>query len=64
MNSERDLLLISLFTFLTVSAWIFFELIKTTKTTTVPTTVEKIITPVSPTLDSQVFESLRKRVTY
>ncbi len=64
MNSERDLLLISLFTFLTVSAWIFFELIKTTKTTTVPTTVEKIITPVSATLDSQVFESLRKRVTY
>lgn len=64
MDNERDLFLISLFTFFTVSCWIFFELIKTTKTTTVPQTVTKMLTPLSPTLDTDVFDVLRQRVTY
>ncbi|EKD87409.1 MAG: hypothetical protein ACD_36C00092G0002 [uncultured bacterium] len=61
MDNERDLLLISLFTLFTVSFWIFFELIKTTKTSTVPATVSKILVPLSPTLETDVFESLEKR---
>lgn len=64
MENERDLFLISLFTFLTVSSWIFFELVKTTKTTTVPQTIPKILTPLSPTLDTEVFSLLQERVTY
>ncbi len=64
MENERDLFLISLFTFLTVSFWIFFELVKTTKTTTVPQTLPKILAPLSPTLDTEVFSLLRERVTY
>lgn len=64
MDSDRDLLLISLFTFFTVSAWIFFELVKTTKTTTVPQTVSQILTPLSPSLDNDIFTQLEKRVTY
>ncbi|MBI3385554.1 hypothetical protein HY031_00550 [Candidatus Gottesmanbacteria bacterium] len=64
MDSDRDLLLISLFTFFTVSAWIFFELVKTTKTTTVPQTVTQILTPLSPTLDNDIFTELQKRVSY
>lgn len=64
MNSDRDLFLISLFTFLTVSAWIFFELAKTTKTTTVPDSVANIVTPLSPKLDTEVFDLLNNRVTY
>jgi len=64
MDSDRDLLFIALFTFLTVSLWIFFELVKTTKTTTIPQTVERIITPLSPTLDTDVFDLLKSRVTY
>lgn len=64
MENERDLFLISLFTFLTVTSWIFFELVKTTKTTTVPQTIPKILAPLSPTLDTEVFSLLRERVTY
>lgn len=64
MDNERDLLLISLFTFFTVSCWIFFELVKTTKTTTVPATVSKILSPLSPKLETDIFTVLEKRVTY
>lgn len=64
MENERDLFLISLFTFLTVSSWIFFELVKTTKTTTIPQTIPKILAPLSPTLDTEVFSLLQERVTY
>lgn len=64
MENERDLFLIALFTFFTVSCWIFFELIKTTKTSTVPQTVAKILTPLSPNLDTSVFDELQKRTLY
>lgn len=64
MESDRDVFLISLFTFLTVSLWIFFELIKTTKTTTVPQTVTKIIAPLTPSIDTDILEQLRARSTY
>lgn len=64
MDNDRDLFLISLFTFITVSLWIFFELIKTTKTTTVPQTVTKIITPLTPSIDTDILEQLRTRTTY
>ena len=64
MQNERDLFLVSLFTFLTVSSWIFFELVKTTKTTTTPQTVERIVTPLSPTLDTDVLTQLGTRAVY
>lgn len=64
MDSDRSLFIISVFTFLTVSAWIFFELVQTTKTPTTPQTVGKILAPLTPTLDNEVFELLSKRVTY
>lgn len=64
MENDRDLLLISVFTFFTVTAWIFFELAKTTKTTTVPQTVSQILIPLSPTLDKDVFALLSQRKKY
>ena len=64
MENDRDVFLISLFTFLTVSLWIFFELIKTTKTTTVPQTITKIIAPLTPSIDTDILEQLRARTTY
>lgn len=62
MDNERDLFLISLFTFFTVSLWIFFELVKTTKTVTTPQTVSKILSPLSPKLETDIFDTLEKRV--
>lgn len=63
-TNDRDLFLISVFTFLTVISWMFFELVKTYKTTTTPTTVEKIITPFTPRLDTDILTILQNRKRY
>lgn len=64
MDNDRDLLLVSVFTFLTVSLWIFFELVKTTKTTTVAPTVKQVITPFSPTIDTDILTIVNNRLRY
>ncbi len=64
MEDDRDLLLISLFTFLTVGLWIFFELVKTTKTTTLTPTIQQAITPLTPTLDTDILTVLENKQTY
>jgi len=64
MEKDRDIFLVSIFTFLTIVSWIFFELVKTTKTTTVSPSVEKIVTPLNPTLDTEVLNALELRKTY
>lgn len=61
MDNDRDLLLVSVFTFLTVSLWMFFELVKTTKTTTVSRAVTQVITPFSSKLDTDILDILEKR---
>lgn len=64
MESDRDLLLISLFTFLTVSLWIFFELIKTTKTTTITPSAQQAIAPLTPTIDTDILDVLESKRTF
>lgn len=64
MNDDRDLLLVALFTFLTVTLWIFFQLVKTTKTTTVPRPVQQILAPLTPKFDTDILTVLEKRKTY
>ncbi|MEK7544150.1 MAG: hypothetical protein AAB557_04730 [Patescibacteria group bacterium] len=64
MDNDRDLLLVSVFTFFTVLLWISFELIKTAKTTTVTAPVAQIVTPLSATIDTQIFSELKTRKTY
>lgn len=63
-SSDRDILLVAVFTFLTVSLWIFFELVKTAKTTTVTSAVQQTITPFSPTIDTVTLDALSKRTVY
>ena len=64
MNNDRDLLLVSVFTFLTVFLWVFFELAKTTKTTTIETNVQKIITPFAGAIDTDILKTLENRKIY
>lgn len=64
MENERDLFLVAIFTFLTIVSWVFFELVKTTKTTTVTTTVERILTPLSVNIDQEVLDNLAGRTVY
>lgn len=61
MNSDRDILLISIFTLLTVFTWVFFELAKTIKTTTVTQTIQEIIVPLDPNLDTETLSSIKLR---
>lgn len=63
-TGDRDILLVAVFTFLTVFLWIFFELVKTAKTTTVTTTVAQTITPFVPTIDNATLDDIGKRTVY
>jgi hypothetical protein len=60
-DSDRDLLLVSIFTFLTVFSWVFFELVKTVKTTTIQRPVQQVIKPLNPKLDTGILDILEKR---
>lgn len=64
MDNDRDILLVSVFTFLTVLSWIFFELVKTAKTTTVSHTVKQVITPLNPSLDTGILSVLEQKQVY
>lgn len=64
MDNDRDLLLISVFTFFTVSLWIFFELVKTAKTTTISQTTQQIIVPFTPGIDTDTLEVVRQKKVY
>ena len=63
-NSDRDLLLISVFTFFTVTLWITFELLKTFKTTTVSESTQEIVVPLNPKIDVDTLSNLVQRKIY
>lgn len=62
--NDRDILLVAVFTFLTVFLWVFFELVKTIKTTTVAPTVQRIIAPFSPNIDTATLNQISTRPVY
>jgi len=64
MQNDRDLLLISIFTFFTVSLWITFELLKTVKTTTVSTTTQQIVVPLSSAIDIDTLTKITNKRVY
>ena len=64
MEDDRDLLLIAVFTTLTVFMWIFFELVKTTKTSTVATPLQQAVSPFASKIDTGVLDELEKRQTF
>lgn len=63
-GNDRELLLISVFTFFTVTLWVCFEVLKTVKTTTITPQVTQTVIPLSPTLDSQVFQTIASKKEY
>jgi len=63
-SSDRDLLLISVFTFITVSLWVFFEVLKTVKTTTVTASTIQIVEPLDPKIDMQTIETIASKQVY
>ncbi len=61
MKTDKDIFLISIFTFITVALWIAFELTKTTKTSTVTTRTQEIIKPLTPSIDTGTLDLLELR---
>jgi len=61
MKNDRELLFLSFFTFVTITSWIFFELIKTAKTSTVTAQVQQIITPLTTTFDVDTLNILNRK---
>lgn len=64
MENDKDLLLVAVFTFLTISLWITFELVKTVKTTTVASPIQRVVTPLSAAIDIDLLTKLKERPTY
>lgn len=63
-ESDRDLLLITIFTFITVLLWIYFELVRTTKTSTNAPVVNQLIIPLTPKLDTDTLNILTTKKIY
>jgi hypothetical protein len=64
MENDRDLLLISVFTFFTVSLWVTFELIKTVKTTTISQTTKEIVIPLNSSIDTETLTNIANKRVY
>lgn len=60
-HNDRDLLLVAVFTTFTILLWIFFELVKTTKTSTVSRPAQQVVTPLTSKIDTDVFDMLQQR---
>lgn len=64
MDNDRDLLLISVFTFFTVSLWIAFELLKTYKTTTISQNTKEIVVPLTAKIDMETLTFIANRKVF
>lgn len=63
-GSDRDLLLISVFTFFTVTLWVFFEVLKTVKTTTVTAATTQMVQTLDPKIDTQIVQTIANKKQY
>jgi len=63
-NANKDLFLLSIFTLITVTLWIFFELLKTIKTSTVKPNVQEVITPLDSKLNTDIFDIIASKNEY
>lgn len=64
MENDHDILLISIFTCITVFAWICFELIQTSKTSTIPEATQKLLVPLNANIDTKILTDIQNRTNY
>ena len=64
MENDKDLLLVAVFTFLTVSLWITFELLKTSRTTTVSQSTQQIVVPLTAKIDVDTLTAMVNRKVF
>lgn len=56
---QRDLILIAVFTFITVVAWIIFGVYHTRVTSTITPALQQRIEPIEPRFDTRVIDSIK-----
>ena len=59
--SSKDLLILSILTFITVLAWIIFDVYHAATTSTVTPLQKELTKPLKPTFDQEIILKLRKR---
>lgn len=59
MNPNKDLLYISVFTVITVLAWIVFDVYHTAVTSTLTDVQERLMSPLSPKLNETALTNIR-----
>ena len=59
--SSKDLLILSIFTFITVVAWIVFDVHHAATTSTITPLQKELIEPLEPTFDQEIILKLKKR---
>lgn len=57
--SNKQVLYLSIFTLLTVVAWIVFDLFHATTTSTITPIQEKLIAPLNPTFETEIISRLK-----
>lgn len=63
-GGNQDLLLISVFTFFTVTLWIIFEVLKTMKTTTLAPKTTQTVVSISSKIDKETIQNVVRRKQY
>ena len=59
MNQNKDLLVISIFTLITVMAWIVFDVYHTAVTSTITEVQQKLMTPLDPKINLSTIQQLK-----
>ena len=57
----RDVVVLLISTLITIAAWVGFEVYRAYTRVNLPEGVEEYLTPLEPTLDTQILDNLEKR---
>jgi len=64
MRSDRDILIVCIFTFITVVTWIFVDFVKTTQSSTVTSVTEELLAPLPGPIDQKLLRDLEARQAF
>ena len=56
MNTKKEWLIATILTFLTVCAWVVFDVLHTRSQVEIPENLQEVIEPINPTFDTQIFQ--------
>ncbi len=56
MNTKKEWLIATVLTFLTVCAWVIFDVLHTRSQVEIPQDLQEVIEPINPSFDTQIFQ--------